>query len=437
MKKLLTKLWGLFSLLPLTGRGFAALLFSALLIFYFAKEQSDLVAAILGTTLLLTIALCLTTLMLTTPLIRRRLIISSNDGAAQYISHQKNSSGFVLEGLSIPAFFSLSIKRKFDTPAVVHQAHILTGRFSASNFISTSKTSDNKHYFLDTVQFPHRGEYVSEGFEIYFSDIFGLTKRKWRTDTRIAYRAAPPALEIAPLNIMAASSQIGDTQSSQDNKSGDLFDLRAYHPGDSLKRVLWKVYARSGELVVREPEPAIIPEGEVAIFIAAMPEQDEVVSAALSYIKLLESQNILLSVSFPGLENKIASTFTEAEEFSIDSASIRQSEQSKLQVYIETLKSKSSRPERIVVFISEGVETRSQIARLAEDADKAGIRLIFALVPTFEFPNEEKLASKNRIFDKIQGIKKKSLRSQDNDIQSTIIFGTNSHDTERISIESR
>src|SRR5207302_1043248 len=38
---------------------------------------------------------------------------------------------------------------------------------------------------------------------------------------------------------------------------GELIEMRSYAPGDPMRMILWKVYARTGQLLVREPERAV------------------------------------------------------------------------------------------------------------------------------------------------------------------------------------
>ncbi|HMO18832.1 MAG TPA: DUF58 domain-containing protein [Oligoflexia bacterium] len=398
MNKLKKGLQLFLHIVPLTIRGILALIFSSLLIFYFAREYSDLIAAVLGGALFFLLVFCLVTLLISAPRLKNRLKVTNNDSNSNFISHSRNKTGFSLESFTIPSLFHISISRIFDNSEIIHDTHVLTGNFSLFGNTQTSR-----NIFMDTIKFPHRGEFISEGFLIKYGDVFGLTKRTWITSPPFSYRVSPPSIDTTPLNIMAASSQIGDTESSNDNKSGDLFDLRAYRPGDSLKRVLWKVFARSGELIVREPEPAIVPEGEVSIYIPALLHEDEVASAALTYMKFLESQNIILSASFPGMEEKTARSITTAENLCIDSASLLckcKSKEEMLQMinlksFIETFKNKNSKPERIVVFCSEA-ESSTLITQLCSVADKEGISLGFALVPKHDF-EDKTLSSRLRL----------------------------------------
>ena len=61
-----------------------------------------------------------------------------------------------------------------------------------------------------------------------------------------------------------------------------------------MKRILWKTYAKSGQLVVRRPEPAVIPEGEVAVYLVAGADEDHVAGALLGYLNQLEESRVVV-----------------------------------------------------------------------------------------------------------------------------------------------
>jgi hypothetical protein len=62
----------------------------------------------------------------------------------------------------------------------------------------------------------------------------------------------------------------GDEQPHPDGVlQGDLIEMRAYVPGDPLKLVLWKHYARTGRMLVRSPERSVAPSRETLVYLVA------------------------------------------------------------------------------------------------------------------------------------------------------------------------
>jgi len=51
--------------------------------------------------------------------------------------------------------------------------------------------------------------------------------------------------------------------------NGDRIEMRRYSPGDPLRLVLWKIYARTGQLLVRMPERAFTPSVRAMTFFVA------------------------------------------------------------------------------------------------------------------------------------------------------------------------
>jgi hypothetical protein len=397
MKKIITfpnMLKAPWSFFPLTIRGILALAISYFCLFFLAKEYSDLIASILGISLLVLVLLTTILLLVSTPFLKKKISLTNHDSTQKLFSRTTNCCGFSISRLRILPFFYLSIKRNILNKEILHQKHILTG-------ITTNQGKTS--IITDSIWYPHRGLFEMKGYTIEYGDIFGLTKRIWFSGSEATHEVAPPPVSISPLPIMAASAQIGDTETAQHTRSGDLFDIRSYQPGDSLKRILWKVYARSGDLVVREPEPAIIPEGEVAIYVLAQKREDLVASSALSYLQILDRQNILFRVGFLGAGSSLNMTFEEAEKTAIRVADRKEDHSETLKddfsIFLSSLKKSGQRPYQIVIFLSDNLlkgvtgndltETellngRNFISRIEEEAETNGLQLYFALVPNAE-----------------------------------------------------
>jgi hypothetical protein len=61
---------------------------------------------------------------------------------------------------------------------------------------------------------------------------------------------------------------------------GDRVDYRRYGPGDPLRMILWKTFARTRQLVVRTPERAIAPARRTVAFLVAAPGDEPAAAAA-------------------------------------------------------------------------------------------------------------------------------------------------------------
>ena len=106
------------------------------------------------------------------------------------------------------------------------------------------------------------------------TDLFGLARITFRRRLAQEIRVAPSCGQVRELALFPQYIS-GDVLAHPDGQAeGDRLEMRRYGPGDPLKHVLWKVYARTGRLLVRTPERAVAPcEKTMAYLVAA--EGDE------------------------------------------------------------------------------------------------------------------------------------------------------------------
>ena len=91
----------------------------------------------------------------------------------------------------------------------------------------------------------------------YVRDIFGLTEISWRRSETVNLKALPNR---GMLERMPPPFGMSDGDAAPEPLAapcGDRVDMRPYVPGDPLRTVLWKVYARSGRMMVRISERSI------------------------------------------------------------------------------------------------------------------------------------------------------------------------------------
>lgn len=73
----------------------------------------------------------------------------------------------------------------------------------------------------------------------------------WRPAARLVVFPAP---ELHPPPLPTGQPSAGSGQASAARASGEFDGVRAYRAGDPLKRIVWKKYAKSGELVARDAQ---------------------------------------------------------------------------------------------------------------------------------------------------------------------------------------
>ncbi len=127
------------------------------------------------------------------------------------------------------------------------------------------------------------------------SDIFGLARWSVRRREARELRLLPHC-DAAPSPEILDRPGAGDAMSHPAGRpEGDLIEMRAYTQGDALKRILWKVYARTGRLLVRVSEKAVSPVPRTLAYLIAG-EGDEATAGAAR--RMVESRQLGHDVLF-------------------------------------------------------------------------------------------------------------------------------------------
>ncbi|HEY1557506.1 MAG TPA: DUF58 domain-containing protein [Kofleriaceae bacterium] len=99
---------------------------------------------------------------------------------------------------------------------------------------------------------------VVRRFEI--SDVFGLARVAFRVEQVRTGRFAPSVGALASMHVAHGLSG-GDALAHPDGKPvGDYYETRRYGAGDPIRFILWKVFARTRQLLVRTAETAMSPD---------------------------------------------------------------------------------------------------------------------------------------------------------------------------------
>ena len=366
---------------PLTLRGLIASGGAFFVLRAYAASQYDLTAYMVGGGVLALVAAA----ALGGLFFRIRMSSSTSVrltfSADHPVSKAPISAGIRIDHCRVPPFFRLRVDREFTHTGPTSPAHLVSG-----------PPADLMGYrLLDTVTFPHRGYWTASGVLLRLEDVFGFSRYRWRIGAEETVEVSAPEISIRELPIAASSARGGDELNRIRERSGEPFDIKAYDPSDGISRILWKTYARSGELVVRRPEPAIVPEGEVAIFVVAGPDDDHVAGAFLSYLRRLEQQDI--AVAF-GTDGNAAQPYTPpsmlGRDFYQQPEEIRRAlnlavwspqagTSNGFADFLNALQESNRFVQQVVVFIPASAQ--SLIASLQSAARLANIRLLCVAVP--------------------------------------------------------
>ena len=115
-------------------------------------------------------------------------------------------------------------------------------------------------------------------------DVFGLTRLSFDVEWKVTLCITPAAAKRGA-ELVAGRAQGDELANPAGRVEGDLVEMRQYAYGDSMRHVLWKVYARSRKLLVRMPERALSPGPVSVAFFVAGPQDEASAGAARLYVE--------------------------------------------------------------------------------------------------------------------------------------------------------
>lgn len=106
------------------------------------------------------------------------------------------------------------------------------------------------------------------------ADVFGLCSVAFRLREARPVRVLPAMGRHTLPRVLRSLSSGDEAYDPLGGKDGERIDLRPYAPGDPPRLLLWKVYARTGQLIVRQPERAVAPDRKAMVYLVSG-EHDE------------------------------------------------------------------------------------------------------------------------------------------------------------------
>lgn len=302
--------------MPLTARGIAPVLYFLYLLIVPAAHMADIVAAVIGLSLLLLVLITVFYAIWGSRRLMKNLdlemFVEGSRFKGDTREFQSNKPGRIvlrIGGIKISPFFSLEIDL------------IIMPRLELAVGCRINSYTNPTVVFPMTVTYPHRGIWVIKEAKFTYGDKAGLCKISWQKEIDIPVKVSPPLLLETKIPPISSCRKPGDLSTDLHKRSGDPFDLKRHHPSDGIKRIIWKVFAKRGELIARHPEAAFAPEGQTVVFVHAAPEDDLVCGEAVCYLQKLEEAGIDVYVGCTGQEEfDIARSALDAKKLFIETA---------------------------------------------------------------------------------------------------------------------
>ncbi len=248
-------------LLPITLRGAGVALLAGLALWTYGYGSLDLVAFALGAGSLGLLALCALAVSLTGLLLARRPPPSARASTlARLEADSPIATGFALPALAgLPL---VSLRWQWREPSGVECRPRLAGE-----------------QLLEEVVARRRALVPSLRRRFEVRDAFGLAAVAWerREPTPVAVLPAVRRLQRMPL--LQSFAGADGLPHPAGRPEGDRMDIRRYAPGDPVRDILWKSFARTRQLNVRVRERSIERSRRTLAYLVAS-ERDEAAAAA-------------------------------------------------------------------------------------------------------------------------------------------------------------
>lgn len=120
---------------------------------------------------------------------------------------------------------------------------------------------------------------------VIVKDVLGFCSLDWEQEEPLSLVVMPKPLPLQSQSVIRSRFTGDDTPDPRGEPKGDRVDMRRYTPGDPPRMLLWKVYARTGKLMVRVPEAAITTAPRTCAYLAAGPEDEALASVARTVVE--------------------------------------------------------------------------------------------------------------------------------------------------------
>ena len=148
-------------------------------------------------------------------------------------------------------------------------------------------SSSNDNGSLIPLYFKHRGIWDLNHSKIFFEDIFSLFRYQITLPINLRLKVYPKNNKDHQSDEQTIATKSGENLSDIYKGEGDYIEMKPYDPSDGTKRILWKKYASSGELITRKPEKSVDPIDIVPIYLIADRGSDQLANQAIQLIKNL------------------------------------------------------------------------------------------------------------------------------------------------------
>lgn len=112
------------------------------------------------------------------------------------------------------------------------------------------------------------------------ADVLGFCRYSWRQEQALKLQALPKIDHINKLPLLRSLTSEDGVPNPGGEPQGDRMEIRRYAPGDSVRNIMWKTFARSRQLNVRLPEKSVFHSQRTVAYLLSSPNDEAAAAVA-------------------------------------------------------------------------------------------------------------------------------------------------------------
>lgn len=112
------------------------------------------------------------------------------------------------------------------------------------------------------------------------ADVLGLCRYSWHQSQRADCCVLPRIHSLKSLPLLRSLTAEDGIPNPGGEPEGDRMEIRRYAPGDSVRNIMWKAYARTRQLNVRLPERSVMHSQRTLAYLLSSPRDEAAAAVA-------------------------------------------------------------------------------------------------------------------------------------------------------------
>ena len=255
----------LVGLFPVTLQGLITLTLATLTLSVYGYGSMDLVVFAIAICALAIFIFSLFCSIISGIIVQRK-VQKLLEGQVSSLANIEVEAGFPNEtGFSLPAINYFPLVK-------------LSWEISFPDFIETGiRVSDNNDLVEEIIpQKRCKTNLVIRQFTV--ADVLGFSRYSWRQKQKVGCFALPQKNTVKQLPLLRSLTAEDGIPNLSGDPEGDRMEIRPYVPGDSVRNIMWKVYARNRQLNVRLAEKSVYHSKRIVAYLLSS-KNDEAAAA--------------------------------------------------------------------------------------------------------------------------------------------------------------